>query len=156
LHATLVPTEPLSGPREVVITGERNAVELLIDRTLRAHGFTVKRFVRTADLMSPLEGGGAATVKDPLTKYVIEGSYGIRSRCPEGGFWFTWIKLDVIDLAANEVVLSMIGNDVFSEGCSFSSGPPPSLFGDFATELERSWQDAKSASPKTPDNRTKI
>lgn len=136
-HVIKKPAGPLAPPKTVVFIGTGEAKDtggvstavFVFGEVLRSHGFEVKRFAKD----------------DGSTPYGLELKGGLRERCPDGGFGFSWLEVYVVDLRRNEQVMA-VGGDGYTARCM-----PPAmgegLFEQLAKLLGAAWSEPTPAAP---------
>lgn len=129
-------TEKIPGPRQLALTGPRLPWVIEIEKRLRAAGFTVKRWAsqhQVTELVSPTTkhayNEASARVILVLNGHAPNTSM---TRCMGGGYNFSFINAELIDVAKNEVIASY-SNSGYSENCPPLSG---SIFSDVTSMVE--------------------
>ena len=130
------PDQPLHGPRVLAFIGSRGDVADEIEDRLRDKGFRVKRFASVERITRVTSGGQLAQYDEASARYAVETDARVVVRCFGGGYRLTRIRVDVIDLASNEVVLSLKGSG-YTEDCEPMSG---TIFADVANAISGSWE----------------
>jgi hypothetical protein len=131
----LAPKQALQGPRELAILGNRTDVERSLEDSLRGRGFRVKRFPSTVTITTLTTPTSTETYDRGAVRYVLEVDWETVDKCFGGGFRFSFISVDVIDLQQNETVMSLRSSG-YSEKCQPLSGH---IFGGIAEQLVEAW-----------------
>lgn len=139
-HLTQVSDVKVSGPKIIALDAPSAPWVVEIQNRLKQAGFKVLRWSSRVRVTE-------ATEKDRLEQYnkaearyvlVINGfaPYDWANRCFGGGYKFSTISVDLVDVHTNETILNVNGSG-YSENCPPLSG---SIFQDIADAVQRTWQ----------------
>ena len=123
-------SEPIVGPKEIALVGNRAPWVIEIEKRLRAEGVAIKRFASLGEATKQTSETQTETTATTTTRIilVLDGfapNTGM-TRCFAGGYNFGYINAEIIDSKNNET-LSVYSNSGYSEDCPPLSG---TIFGD--------------------------
>ncbi len=135
---SLKPASPLSGPKELTVLGSRNDVVIAFEEHLRERGFRIKRFISRQLISEREDRDQIVTYADAETRYAVEIDAAVAAggRCFGGGFKLSYLRMELIDLAANEVVMSARASG-YTENCPPMSG---TVFQDLVDAIVEAWE----------------
>ena len=134
----LKPASPLSGPKELTVLGSRNDVVIAFEDYLRERGFRIKRFISRQVISEREARDRIVTYADAETRYAVEIDADVAAggRCFGGGFRLSYLRMELIDLALNEVVMSARASG-YTERCPPMSG---TVFHDLVDAIVEAWE----------------
>lgn len=132
--------EKITGPKVIAMSGSRSAWVYEIEKRLKSSGFQIKRMVSQNSSVEKVSDTKTDIYKEASAQYVlhIDGYAPNNSmeRCFGGGYRFSYINAELIDLEKNETIFHY-SNSGYSENCPPMSG---TIFGDIANLAESAWQ----------------
>lgn len=130
----------IEGPKVIALSAPRAPWVIEIQNRLKAKGFTVKRWSSTKVVTEKVNEGRVETFNQAEARYVlaIEGyaNYDSMHRCFGGGYQFSYISVDLIDVRTNETLLNVNGSG-YSENCPPMSG---TIFQDITNAVAGAWK----------------
>jgi hypothetical protein len=127
------------GARIVALQGPRLPWVMRIERELRQAGFQVLRWESTQKVTELESPGRIASYNAASTSYIlrIEGEADLSwaQRCMGGGFNFSYISAELIDVRSNQSLASYSGQG-YSEGCAPLSGK---IFANITNMVLNAW-----------------
>jgi len=124
--------EPIVGPKEIALVGNRAPWVIDIEKRLRSEGISIKRFASLGEATEKISESRSETKATATTRVilVLDGfapNTGM-TRCFGGGYNFNYISAEIIDAQNNETI-AVYANSGYSEGCQPLSG---TIFGDIS------------------------
>lgn len=130
----------ITGPKIIAMSGSRGPWVYEIEKRLKSKGFEIKRMASQNSAIEKVSDTKKEIYNEASARYIlhIDGYAPNNSmeRCFGGGYNFSHIDVELIDVVKNETVFHY-SNSGYSEGCQPSSG---SIFGDIADLTNSSWQ----------------
>lgn len=131
--------EQITAPKRIAVTGTRAPWVSEIEKRIRKHGFTIKRYASQSAIIEKQSSSRSKMHDKAASRYVVEidgfAPNDVMNRCLGGGYNFNYINVEVIDVKANEVV-AHYSNNGFSENCPPFSQP---IFSDIAVMINDLW-----------------
>lgn len=122
------------------MSGSRGAWVYEIEKRLRENGFEIKRLASQNSAIEKVSESKTEVYKEASTRYIlhIDGYAPNNSmeRCFAGGYRFTHIDVELLDVVKNETVFHY-SNSGYSENYPPLSG---TIFGDIAKLTNSAWQ----------------
>lgn len=106
-----------------------------LEEYLRARGFRIKRFESTPTVGEAPSGDRIETYSAAARRHGIEAHRSRADRGFGGGFRFSELRVDLMDVSENGIIFSANAKD-YSGKCQPMSG---SIFGDVASTLDTLW-----------------
>jgi hypothetical protein len=132
--------EKIVGPKIVAMSGSRGPWVYEIEKRLKNNGFKIKRMASQNSSVEQVSDTKTDIYKEASTRFIlhIDGYAPNNSmeRCFGGGYRFSHINVELIDIASNETVFHY-SNSGYSESCQPMSG---TIFGDIANLTNSAWQ----------------
>ncbi len=132
--------DKITAPKIIAMSGSRSAWVYEIEKRLKSSGFKIKRMVSQNSSVEKVSDTKTDIYNEASAQYVlhIDGYAPNNSmeRCFGGGYRFSYINAELIDLGNNETIFHY-SNSGYSENCPPMSG---TIFGDIANLVESAWQ----------------
>ncbi|MBK8674825.1 MAG: hypothetical protein IPN27_00105 [Cellvibrionales bacterium] len=130
----------ISDPKVIAMSGSRGPWVYEIEKRLRSKGFQIKRMASQNSAIEQVSDTKQTIYKEASANYILhidgDASNDPMQRCFGGGYTFSHIDVELVDIVKNETVFHY-SNSGFSEGCFPMSG---TIFGDIAELTNNSWQ----------------
>jgi hypothetical protein len=139
--ATVVHSDrKITEPRVIALDAPRLPWVVEIETRLRQRGFQVLRFASQRRVRERINETRTEEYREATARYVVlvDGSAPLdpMRRCIGGGYKFDYLSVELVDVKANETVLTVSGGG-YSENCAPVSG---TIFGDIVTAIENAWK----------------
>lgn len=132
---------PVVGPKVIALDAPSAPWVIEIQNKLKQKGFKVLRWSSRTKVAEKTASNRIETYNEAEARYVlvIDGyaPYDWANRCFAGGYKFSHISTDLVDVVTNETVLNVNGSG-YSENCPPMSG---SIFSDIANAVDAVWQE---------------
>lgn len=132
----------IEGPRVIALNAPNAPWVIEIQSRLKQKGFKVLRWMARKRVTERVSNDKIETFNEAEARYVlvIEGraAYDWAHRCFGGGYEFSHISTDLVDIKTNETLLNINGSG-FSEGCAPMSG---TIFSDIANAVDSAWSNS--------------
>lgn len=139
-HITQVSDVKVSGPKVIALDAPSAPWVLEIQNRLKQSGFKVLRWSSRVRVTEQTERDRLEQYNKAEARYVLVingfAPYDWANRCFGGGYKFSTISVDLVDVHTNETILNINGSG-YSENCPPLSG---SIFQDIADAVQRTWQ----------------
>ena len=113
---------------------------LEIQSRLKQKGFQVLRWSSTATVTEKTSNRRAKSFNESQSRYVLvidgHAPYDQANRCFGGGYRFSHLSVDLVDVTTNQTLLNVNGAG-YSEGCPPLSG---TIFSDIANAVDSAWK----------------
>jgi hypothetical protein len=131
--------EKITAPKVVAMSGSRGAWVYEIEKRLKASGFEIKRWASQNSSMGQVSDTKTDIYRESSTRFVLHiDGYAPNTkmeRCYGGGYKFSHINVELIDVSKNETVFHY-SNSGYSENCPPMSG---TIFGDIVQMANSAW-----------------
>ncbi|ENP8446793.1 hypothetical protein ACEI28_002954 [Vibrio alginolyticus] len=131
---------PVSGPKVIALDAPSVPWVIEIQNKLKKKGFKVLRWSSRIRVTEKTASNRTEAYNDAEARYVlvIDGyaPYDWANRCFGGGYKFSHISTDLVDVATNETILN-VNSSGFSENCPPMSG---TIFSDIANAIDGVWE----------------
>ncbi len=131
---------PVTGPKVIALDAPSAPWVIEIQSRLKQKGFKVLRWSSRARVTEKTASNRIEAYNEAEARYVliIDGyaPYDWANRCIGGGYKFSHISTDLVDVVTNETILNVNGSG-YSENCPPMSG---SIFSDIANAIDGAWQ----------------
>ena len=132
---------PVVGPKVIALDAPSAPWVIEIQNKLKQKGFKVLRWSSRTKVSEKTASNRIETYNEAEARYVlvIDGyaPYDWANRCFAGGYKFSHISTDLVDVVTNETILNVNGSG-YSENCPPMSG---SIFSDIANAVDAVWQE---------------
>ena len=132
--------EKITAPRIVAMSGSRGPWVYEIEKRLKNMGFDIKRMPSQNTSMEQVSDTKTDIYREASTRFILHiDGYAPNTkmdRCYGGGYRFSYIDVELIDVVKNETVFHY-SNSGYSEKCPPMSG---TIFGDIANMTNSVWQ----------------
>jgi hypothetical protein len=132
--------EKIAGPKVIAMSGSRGPWVYEIEKRLKKNGFKIKRMASQNSSVERVSDTKTDIYKEASARHIlhIDGYAPNNSmeRCFGGGYRFSHINVELIDVASNETVFHY-SNSGYSENCPPMSG---TIFGDIADLANSAWE----------------
>lgn len=139
-HVVQLSDTKIDGPRIVALDAPSAPWVVEIQKRLKQKGFTVLRWSSKTKVTEQVSTSRIESYNEAEARYVlvIDGyaPYNWANRCFGGGYNFSHISTDLVDIKTNETILNVNGAG-YSEGCAPMSG---SIFSDIANAVDTAWR----------------
>jgi len=139
-HVTQISDAKISGPKIIALDAPSTPWVIEIQNQLKQSGFKVLRWSSRVRVTEQTERDRLEQYNKAEARYVliINGfaPYDWANRCFGGGYKFSTINVDLVDVQTNETILNVNGSG-YSEKCPPLSG---SIFQDITDAVHRAWQ----------------
>lgn len=133
-------TEKISGKKEIAMSGTRAPWVYEIEKRLRKNGFKIKRMASQNSTIEEVSSTKTEVYKEASTRFILNingrAPNTSMTRCFGGGYNFSYINAELIDVRNNETVLHF-SDSGYSEGCPPLSG---TIFTDIAQIVTEAWK----------------
>ena len=130
----------VTGPKIVALDAPSAPWVIEIQNRLKQEGFKVLRWSSRTRVTEKTNPARVEQYNEAEARYVlvIDGyaPYDWANRCFGGGFKFSHISVDLVDVKTNETVLNVNGAG-YSENCPPLSG---TIFADIARAVSNAWE----------------
>lgn len=132
--------EKIMGQKVVAMSGSRGPWVYEIEKRLKQRGFQIKRMASQNSSIEQVSDTKTDVYNEASARYIlhIDGYAPNNSmeRCFGGGYRFSHINAELIDIVKNETVFHY-SNSGYSENCPPMSG---TIFGDIVNLTDSAWQ----------------
>lgn len=132
--------EKIEGPKVIAMSGSRGPWVYEIEKRIKANGFKIKRMASQNSSIEDVSPTKTEVYKEASARFIlhIDGYAPNNSmeRCFGGGYRFSHINAELIDVRKNETVFHY-SNSGYSEKCPPMSG---TIFGDIADLVDSAWK----------------
>lgn len=139
-HVTQVSDAKVSGPKVIALDAPSAPWVIEIQNRLKQSGFKVLRWSSRVRVTEQTERDRLEQYNKAEARYVLVingfAPYDWANRCFGGGYKFSTISVDLVDVQTNETILNINGSG-YSENCPPLSG---SIFQDITDAVQRAWQ----------------
>jgi hypothetical protein len=139
-HVTQVSDIKVTGPKVIALDAPGAPWVLEIQNRLKQAGFKVLRWSSRVRVTEQTERDRLEQYNKAEARYVLVingfAPYDWANRCFGGGYKFSTISVDLVDVQTNETILNINGSG-YSENCPPLSG---SIFQDIADAVQHTWQ----------------
>lgn len=136
---TVLIDKKITEPKVIALDAPRTPWVLEIENRLRQKGFKVLRWASQKSVKEQVSDTRSQEFDQAATRYVlfVDGYAALDTmhRCIAGGYDFEYITAELIDVHANETVISISGSG-YSENCTPLSG---TIFTDIVSTVEGAW-----------------
>lgn len=131
---------PIIGPKEIALVGNRAPWVIEIERRLRSKGVKIKRFASLGEATQKISETRSETTTTTTTRVILAldgfAPNTVTTRCFGGGYNFRYINAELIDSETNETIAAY-SNSGYSEGCQPLSG---TIFGDITNMVNSAFR----------------
>jgi hypothetical protein len=132
---------PIVGPKVIALDAPSAPWVIEIQNKLKQKGFKVLRWSSRTRVSEQATSNRIETFNEAEARYVlvIDGyaPYDWANRCFGGGYRFSHISTDLVDVATNQTILNVNGSG-YSENCPPMSG---TIFTDIANAVSEAWKE---------------
>lgn len=130
----------IDAPKVLTVKGTRAPWVYEIEKRLKKRGFTIKRIASQSVSTEVVSDNKVSTYNEASAPFVllIDGyaPNNAMERCFGGGYNFSYIDIEMVNLINNETVLHY-NNSGYSEGCPPLSG---TIFTDIENLISSAWE----------------
>lgn len=139
-HVTQLSSTKINGPKVIALDAPSAPWVIEVQNRLKQSGFKVLRWSSRVRVTEQTEKDRLEQYNKAEARYVLVISgfapYDWANRCFGGGYKFSTISVDLVDVQTNETILNINGSG-YSENCPPLSG---SIFQDITDAVQRAWQ----------------
>ena len=132
--------QKIDAPKVIAMSGSRGPWIYEIEKRIKKNGFKIKRMTSQKSSIEDVSETKTELYREASARFIlhIDGYAPNNSmeRCFGGGYKFSHINAELIDVTNNETVLHY-SNSGYSEGCQPLSG---TIFGDIADLVNSAWK----------------
>jgi hypothetical protein len=138
--ADVMTDEKIVGPKVITISGNRTPWLIEIEKRLKEKGFKIKRLTSQNTAVEQVSETKTEIYNEASARFVLKidgyAPTNASQRCFGGGYRFSHINAELIDLEKNETIY-FYSNSGYSENCPPLSG---SIFGDITKLTNDAWE----------------
>lgn len=132
--------DKITGPKVVALQAPRTPWVIEIESRLRQRGYKVLRYASQKKVTEKVTNSRTEEFNEAAARYILSidgfAPLDVMNRCLGGGYKFSQITTELIDVTNNETILTISGAG-YSENCAPMSG---TIFADIVNGVDSAWK----------------